>query len=108
MTDLTKVAAHLNIAERAIEHYKSMCKTHHAKSQYHEAWRAYELGEEYDPEADIDRQRFVHNDDRICRNNRGFYNACLATKQWHDAYKDAKRAERNAKRRLETAIRGIK
>lgn len=105
MTELTKLAAHLNIAERAIEHHKTMCETRHAKSQYHEAWRAYELEEEYDPEEDIDRPRFVHNDDRICRNNRKFDDACLATKQWHDAYKAAKRAEYNAKRRLETAIR---
>lgn len=107
MTDLTKVAAHLNIAERAIEHYKAMCETRHAKSQYHEAWRAYELGEEYDPEDDIDHPRFVHRDDRICRNNRAFDNACLATTKWHDAYKAAKSAERNAKRRLENAIRRI-
>lgn len=32
--------------------------------------------------------------------------ACAATKKEHDAYKAAKRAEYNAKRRLETAIRG--
>lgn len=106
MNELSKVASHLNIANLAIQHYKAVCETRHAKSQYHDAWRAYELGEEYDPE-NIDNLylRFVHYEERICRNHPEFDEACVATKKLHDAYKAAKRVEYNAKRRLETAIR---
>lgn len=96
----------LTIAFRAIESQKTREETRAAKSHYYTAWQAFEAGDDYDPDADY--FYMIDNEDRIGANHPLFQEACAATKQWHDAYKAAKRAEYNAKRRLETAIRGIK
>lgn len=88
------------IACRAIEHHKAQNMTRQAKHAYHKAWQKFETGD-FHP-------LLVHPDERISRHHPQFEEACSVTKEEHDAYQAAKRAEYNAKRRLETAIRGVK
>lgn len=92
------------IACRAIEHQQCVDETRLKKHQYHVAWSIYETGEDQrDPEESF----FVHPEDRIGRGHPQFDDACMATKKEHDAYQAAKRAEYNAKRRLESAVRRV-
>lgn len=93
------------IAFRAIEAYKAKNETAAAKRMYHVAWQCYELGMDFDPDADYDFN--VHNEERISAHHPEFDAACQATKEQHAAFKAAKRAEYNAKRRLENAIRSL-
>lgn len=94
----------LSIACKAIEHQKAKDATRHAKLLYHVSWSLFETGDDWRPN---DEAFFVHPEERIGRGHPDFDQACMATKAEHDAYKAAKRAEYNAKRRLETAIRGV-
>lgn len=92
------------IAWRAVEHHKAKTATRAAKRVYHDAWRCYECGMgTFDPDADYSFT--VHDEDRISAHHPEFDAAKDATKQWYEAYQKAKRAEYNARRRLETAIR---
>lgn len=94
----------LSIACKAIEHQQCVNATKYKKDIYHVAWSIYETGEDHrDPEEPF----YVHPDERIGRGHPDFFHACIATKTEYDEYQAAKRAEYNAKRRLETAIRGI-
>lgn len=61
---------------------------------------------EFNPDADYEFF-YIDPHDRISVNHPDFDEACETTKKWYEAYKVAKRAEYNAKRRLETAIRAI-
>lgn len=97
----------LTIAFRAIEAQKAKEETRAAKHAYHIAWQRFETGIETD-DVDADYAFIVHPEERISSNHQLFNDACDATKKEHAAYKSAKRMEYNAKRRLETAIRGIK
>ena len=90
----------LSIACKAIEHQKAKDAVKSAKSAYHMAWASYETG--------CPAPSYVHQEERICRNHPDFDAACEATKLEYENYKAIRRAEYNAKRRLETAIRGIK
>jgi|SRR6185369_6412077 len=93
-----------SIACKAIEHQKAKDAAKNAKLLYHVAWSKYETGEDMrDPEQAF----WVHPDERIGRHHPSFDGACEATKPEYDAYQAARRAEYNAKRRLEAAIRGI-
>lgn len=94
------------IACRAIEAQKAKQVTTAAKHVYHDSWRCFEAGmDDFDPDADY--EFYIDPHDRICVNHPDFDAARMATKKWYEAYQAAKRAEYNAKRRLETAIRAI-
>lgn len=96
----------LTIAFRAIEVQKANAETRAAKHAYHIAWQRFETGIETD-DVDADYAFIVHPEERISSHHQLFNDACAATQKEHAAYKAAKRAAYNAKRRLETAIRGI-
>ena len=94
------------IAWRAVEHHKAKSATRTAKRVYHDALRCYECGMgNFDPDSDYSFS--VHDEDRISAHHPEFDAAKDATKQWYEAYQKAKRAEYNARRRLETAVRAI-
>lgn len=94
------------IAWRAVEHHKAKVDTRVAKRVYHDAWRCYECGmDAFDPDADYSFR--VHDEDRISAHHPEFDAAKEATKQWYEAYQKAKRAEYNAKRRLESAVKVV-
>lgn len=105
MIDLTQVAQLLKIAELAIAHQTAKNEARHAKDEYHAAWRRYETGDDSDDGA---YSRYVHHEERIGKHHPQFGEACMATQKHHEAYKAKKREEYNARRRLETAIRGAK
>lgn len=90
----------LSIACKAIEHQCAKNETRRKKNAYHEAWRTYECEGVY--------RDWIPMEDRIRQGHPNWFDALDATKNEHDAYLAAKRAEYNAKRRLETAIRGVK
>ena len=92
------------IAFRAIEAQEAKNDASYAKHIYHSAWQCYEVGEE---NFEIGKPYYVHPEERISSHHPDFDAAKEDTKQWYVAYKNAKRAEYNAKRRLETAIRAI-
>jgi hypothetical protein len=94
------------IACRAIEHQKAQDATRSAKHTYHHAWKCYEIGQ--DGLREIECDIYVSIEDRISSGHPQFFDAQEATAVQFKAFKDAKRAEYNAKRRLETAIRSMK
>lgn len=93
------------IAFRAIEAYKAKNEAAAAKRVYHDAWKRFEMC--VDEDIDVSGL-FVPSYERVSSNHPDFDHACRETKVEHDTYKAAKRTEYNAKRRLETAIRGMK
>ena len=107
MIDFKKLPAYLKIAEIAIEHHGAKKQAAEAKAEYHRSWQRFEA-----EQAGLDIEDLedggVFPDDRINLGHPYFDQACIFTKPEYEQYKALKRAEYNAKRRLESAIKGMK